>query len=152
MQLGPTIISEPKRRHVKHPKVTQKNAEKSSFTVQKDAVKAVSMSQISESVMTPIVHDNEGTEDSNISDDNSSASDSSSSERNEANGPENEIAKEQAKTKSLSRPLLPPKSLRTTMFDRLETMYGGTIKRTLDIQYRCESLRLCVVSQTLFTG
>ena len=33
-------------------------------------------------------------------------------------------------------PLKPPKTLETTLFDRLETMYGDGIKRVLQVQYR----------------
>lgn len=32
--------------------------------------------------------------------------------------------------------LRPPKTLETTLFDRLEKMYGSAIKRMLEIQYR----------------
>ena len=32
--------------------------------------------------------------------------------------------------------LRPPRTLETTLFDRLETMYGPSIKRMLDVQYR----------------
>ena len=39
-----------------------------------------------------------------------------------------------------SRPLVPklvpPRTLETTLFDRLEKMYGTSIKRMLEIQYR----------------
>ena len=35
-----------------------------------------------------------------------------------------------------SAELRPPKSLETTLFDRLEKMYGGGIKRVLQVQYR----------------
>ena len=34
------------------------------------------------------------------------------------------------------RGLRPPRSLETTLFDRLETMYGPSIKRMLNVQYR----------------
>jgi len=32
--------------------------------------------------------------------------------------------------------LVPPKTLETTLFDRLEAMYGAGIKRMLEVQYR----------------
>lgn len=32
--------------------------------------------------------------------------------------------------------LMPPRTLETTLFDRLEKMYGPGIKRLLDVQYR----------------
>ena len=45
----------------------------------------------------------------------------------------------ESKTRSKStkqRSLRPPRSLETTMFDRLEKMYGPGIKRMLNVQYR----------------
>ena len=32
--------------------------------------------------------------------------------------------------------LVPPRTLETTLFDRLEAMYGESIKRMLEVQYR----------------
>ena len=32
--------------------------------------------------------------------------------------------------------LVPPRTLETTLFDLLEAMYGGSIKRMLEVQYR----------------
>jgi len=41
------------------------------------------------------------------------------------------------RTKKIRDPVLrPPKTLETTLFDRLEKMYGSAIKRMLQIQYR----------------
>ncbi|KAF8468763.1 hypothetical protein JB92DRAFT_1980020 [Gautieria morchelliformis] len=71
--------------------------------------------------------------------DNCSVADSSSDMESEtqADVPETKVTQEQAEAKSTSRSLLrPPKSLATTMFDRLETMYGGAVKRMLEAQYR----------------
>lgn len=39
-------------------------------------------------------------------------------------------------TKKLQPVLVPPRTLETTLFDRLEQMYGSRIKRMLEIQYR----------------
>jgi len=50
---------------------------------------------------------------------------------------------ETTKTKNIDSPptkkpvLLPPRTLEITLFDRLEQMYGSSIKRVLEIQYRC---------------
>ena len=38
--------------------------------------------------------------------------------------------------------LRPPRTLETTLFDRLEKMYGPSIKRMLNVQYRCLSYSL----------
>lgn len=41
------------------------------------------------------------------------------------------------RTRKIRDPMLrPPKTLETTLFDRLEKMYGSYIKRMLEIQYR----------------
>jgi DNA polymerase alpha-associated DNA helicase A len=41
------------------------------------------------------------------------------------------------RTRKIRDPILrPPKTLETTLFDRLEKMYGSSIKRMLEIQYR----------------
>ena len=41
------------------------------------------------------------------------------------------------------RPVLkPPQTLETTLFDRLERLYGQGIKRVLQIQYRCVMIKV----------
>jgi DNA polymerase alpha-associated DNA helicase A len=40
-------------------------------------------------------------------------------------------------TRKLRTGLQPPRTLETTLFDRLEKMYGPGIKRILNVQYRC---------------
>ena len=54
-----------------------------------------------------------------------------------ADAPENENPSESPKKRSSKRPgLRPPRTLETTLFDRLERMYGPGIKRLLNVQYR----------------
>ncbi|KAF8892891.1 AAA domain-containing protein [Infundibulicybe gibba] len=48
--------------------------------------------------------------------------------------------------------LVPPKSLETTLFDRLEKMYGGGIKRLLDVQYRMHAQICEFPSTTLYAS
>ena len=49
----------------------------------------------------------------------------------------------QTVVKALRRgPLEPPRTLETTLFDRLEKMYGPGIKRLLNVQYRYDMLPL----------
>ncbi|KAF8506254.1 AAA domain-containing protein [Gautieria morchelliformis] len=132
MQLGPTIISDGNRRHAKHTKVTQKMPEKSTSNARKSTLKTESVVQVCQSVGTMAIVGESGETD------NSSVADSSSETESEtqADVPA-KVTREQAEAKSTSRSLLrPPKSLATTMFDRLETMYGGAVKRMLDVQYR----------------
>ncbi|PPQ95376.1 hypothetical protein CVT26_008221 [Gymnopilus dilepis] len=46
--------------------------------------------------------------------------------------------------------LVPPKTLETTLFDRLEAMYGSSIKRMLEVQYRMHDLICSFPSKTLY--
>ena len=55
----------------------------------------------------------------------------------ESTAPEPEHSNEPAKKKSSKHSgLRPPRTLETTLFDRLERMYGPGIKRLLNVQYR----------------
>lgn len=47
-----------------------------------------------------------------------------------------EASKKLAATTVKARSLRPPRSLETTLFDRLERLYGPGIKRVLKVQYR----------------
>ncbi|KAF9523770.1 AAA domain-containing protein [Crepidotus variabilis] len=49
-----------------------------------------------------------------------------------------------------SEKLVPPKTLETTLFDRLESMYGAGIKRMLDVQYRMHQQICSFPSDTLY--
>ncbi|KAJ7845929.1 AAA domain-containing protein [Mycena leptocephala] len=48
--------------------------------------------------------------------------------------------------------LRPPRTLETTLFDRLEKMYGSTIKRMLQVQYRMHSDICAFPSKTLYSS
>jgi DNA polymerase alpha-associated DNA helicase A len=62
------------------------------------------------------------------------------------------LSKEQKKDAKASRPvrihgsgtLRPPRTLETTLFERLERMHGSDIKRMLDVQYRCVLSHSCI--------
>ena len=45
--------------------------------------------------------------------------------------------------------LVPPRTLETTLFDRLEAMYGASIKRMLEVQYRFVMLNLPALTRRL---
>lgn len=48
-----------------------------------------------------------------------------------------EAEEDSSATPTKDKPLLrPPRTLETTLFDRLERMYGSKIKRMLQVQYR----------------
>ncbi|KAF8186355.1 P-loop containing nucleoside triphosphate hydrolase protein, partial [Pholiota molesta] len=46
--------------------------------------------------------------------------------------------------------LVPPRTLETTLFDRLEGMYGASIKRMLEVQYRMHDQICAFPSKTLY--
>lgn len=46
----------------------------------------------------------------------------------------------------------PPRTLETTLFDRLEKMYGPSIKRMLNVQYRMHSQICAFPSKTLYSS
>ncbi|WVQ79994.1 hypothetical protein IAT38_002095 [Cryptococcus sp. DSM 104549] len=49
-----------------------------------------------------------------------------------------------------SPPLAPPRTLETTLFERLETLYGSGIKRVLQVQYRMNEHIASFPSKTLY--
>ncbi|KAJ3818720.1 P-loop containing nucleoside triphosphate hydrolase protein [Lentinula raphanica] len=55
--------------------------------------------------------------------------------------------------RSTKTPVLrPPRTLETTLFDRLESMYGPGIKRMLNVQYRMHNQICTFPSQTLYSN
>ncbi|KAJ3757511.1 P-loop containing nucleoside triphosphate hydrolase protein [Lentinula raphanica] len=56
-------------------------------------------------------------------------------------------------TRSTKTPVLrPPRTLETTLFERLESMYGPGIKRMLNVQYRMHKQICTFPSQTLYSN
>ena len=133
MQLPPTIISIDKpRKDKKQPKPQASNTKST-----KTNPKALSVASPKVEETIPNDTDAEASE---------SESDSEESEEDELqpNAPSptvdekiTEKAKSKPKKKETRRGILrPPRTLETTMFDRLEKMYGPSIKRMLTVQYR----------------
>jgi len=65
-----------------------------------------------------------------------SSSSTSSEEDEEDEGEDIALPKRTVPQRPERSLLRPPKTLGTTMFDRLESMYGQKIKKMLDVQYR----------------
>lgn len=63
----------------------------------------------------------------------------STASSDEDEGPSNSVQPVRSRK---SPRLMPPKSLEVTLFQRLERMYGPSIKRMLTIQYRCGTSNL----------
>ncbi|KDR77130.1 hypothetical protein GALMADRAFT_66085 [Galerina marginata CBS 339.88] len=80
--------------------------------------------------------------------------DDSNSDSSESSELEEAVAEASApsslKNKSPVVKLIPPKTLETTLFDRLEAMYGANIKRMLEVQYRMHEQICAFPSKTLY--
>lgn len=109
MQLPPTILSNDKKKPKSDSKSTKLAPKKG-----------------------PVPKDSAGSEDEDSSSDSSRTDDS-------ANLGDQGLAQATGSLSLHSRPsikLTPPRTLETTLFDRLEGMYGASIKRMLEVQYR----------------
>ncbi|KAF8504182.1 P-loop containing nucleoside triphosphate hydrolase protein [Hysterangium stoloniferum] len=148
MQLGPTIISEGNRRHARD-KATK---------LAKQAIKttmANSPKDQTQQTVTPKA--NSGSEENDGVSSGSSSADSGSDSSSPEKLEENRLVSKSAGTNPVggitSKSLLrPPKTLGTTMFERLELMYGQKIKRMLDVQYRMNAKIATFPSKTLYNS
>ncbi|KAJ7600920.1 AAA domain-containing protein [Mycena floridula] len=85
--------------------------------------------------------------------DNTKAASSKSIESNDEESDSNDSVMDEApsvKPKQKIPVLRPPRTLETTLFDRLERMYGPKIKRMLQVQYRMHSQICEFPSKTLY--
>ncbi|KAL5497984.1 hypothetical protein ACEPAH_2915 [Sanghuangporus vaninii] len=73
--------------------------------------------------------------------------DDESSAESRAESSENEVPR----TKANARALRPPKNLSVTLFERLEKMYGASIKRMLEVQYRMND-KICEFPSKVLYG
>ncbi|KAJ7764583.1 AAA domain-containing protein [Mycena maculata] len=84
--------------------------------------------------------------------------DSSDSEQSSVDEPEPEVSSDKQKNDKVAvsdkrLPVLrPPRTLETTLFDRLEKMYGAKIKRMLQVQYRMHADICAFPSATLYSS
>lgn len=62
------------------------------------------------------------------------------------------VKKDAVKSQAGKRLLRPPHSLETTLFDRLERMYGPGIKRMLNVQYRMHAQIASFPSKVMYRG
>ncbi|KAF7329748.1 AAA domain-containing protein [Mycena kentingensis (nom. inval.)] len=135
MQLPPTVLSVDKREKKATPKTTE---------AKKPADKKKEKSQ--PAPPPPVESESEPSD----SDDGASAVEEE--EKQDKAAPKPKPVKEaKPKTKQNHAPLLkPPRTLETTLFDRLEKMYGKTVKRMLQVQYRMHQDICAFPSQTLY--
>ncbi|KAI0709241.1 P-loop containing nucleoside triphosphate hydrolase protein [Earliella scabrosa] len=143
MQLPPTILSIDKKDKTAKGKATSKPTPTSS-----KAKKAAGKTVQTEAAREPSVE--------NELDDNSTNEDNSASDEEE----DSELTVDSAKPvksapkdprKAGSKPILrPPRSLETTLFERLEKMYGPGIKRMLTVQYRMHAQIAAFPSKVMY--
>lgn len=140
MQLPPTIISLNERTKQNKAKKT-KSAPSESKTAKKTTVStAPSTKVLPDPATSTSVEENQD----DLSDLSSSSEDEDevvgAVDVSEPTVPpstkEGKACSSQKKKKTAIRELRPPRTLETTLFDRLERMYGPGIKRMLDVQYR----------------
>ncbi|KAN0094675.1 AAA domain containing protein [Tylopilus felleus] len=159
MQLPPTILSldkhEKKNNQAKSPEKQRKNGSEN-----KGAPTKFSELDKSKGPLTSSTADGQEDETA-LSSETGSDSDSESVRGDAviaedttvppAETPENPT--DRPKKKSSSRPgLRPPRTLETTLFNRLERMYGPGIKRLLNVQYRMHALICQFPSKTLYAS
>jgi DNA polymerase alpha-associated DNA helicase A len=77
-----------------------------------------------------------GPRDTDSSQARASDEDSDSETSSSEGGLADEVAQISVSSRPLAPKLIPPRTLETTLFDRLEKMHGTSIKRMLAIQYR----------------
>ena len=132
MQLPPTIISIDKNRKEKSkgkvsPDSKATTAKKSSTSTTKPTGKPTS----------EVVAKGEDDDEASASEGQSSSSDDEGDPALTADPDEPLKSAPKDPRKAGSRPVLrPPRTLETTLFERLENMYGPGIKRMLTVQYR----------------
>ena len=143
MQLPPTILSlgkhEKKKKQEKQSENQRKNGSESEGVSTK-------LSEPDKSKASSTDNGQEDVTDSSSETGSDSESESGSIHEEEviveeatvraADAPENLSESPKKKRSSKRSGLRPPRTLETTLFDRLERMYGPRIKRLLNVQYR----------------
>ncbi|EPS95334.1 hypothetical protein FOMPIDRAFT_1132627 [Fomitopsis schrenkii] len=141
MQLPPTILSTNKKRDKK---AVAKKSEKTNIA---KASKERTGSRKPSSDMSKPPVDKEDVSAQEIDDNSSSTSEDDIDGDNAPAMPSNDTTS----TRRLrTNGLTPPRSLETTLFDRLEKMYGPGIKRLLNVQYRMHAQIAAFPSKTMY--
>ncbi|KAF8635577.1 hypothetical protein AX15_000227 [Amanita polypyramis BW_CC] len=149
MQLPPTILSLSNNgKEMKGSKVQgQKHVKKPATSAKKDTKTSASEDVEPTVIGEEVIEGNE--------------SDNQTSDSGSGDGVLDEVANQISETslsdndalKTIKNPALrPPKTLETTLFDRLERMYGPSIKRMLEIQYRMHKQICTFPSKTLYSS
>ncbi|THU84385.1 P-loop containing nucleoside triphosphate hydrolase protein [Dendrothele bispora CBS 962.96] len=161
MQLPPTILSLDKKKDKPSKKTMGNKAQKGGSKVTKsDKTKTVGKGKGGEKSKNTKVGSGSETQDQDIqpppdsedSGDEDSGADTEAKEDEEAPKTKTTKVNSSSKTTVYPRPLRPPHTLETTLFDRLERIYGPSIKKMLDVQYRMHEKICEFPSKTLYEG
>lgn len=141
MQLPPTILSVDQLKKKAKNDATTKGMAKGPN--KKSTKASLSVKQSDETIEEPPASDTEVTSDSGADDEDLST-------KEEGKTPT--AARKDAAKKRVRGPqsLRPPRTLETTMFDRLEKMYGPGIKRMLNVQYRMHAQIAAFPSKVMY--
>ncbi|KAI0729482.1 P-loop containing nucleoside triphosphate hydrolase protein [Fomitopsis betulina] len=141
MQLPPTILSTNKKRDKK---ALSKMSEKKNLT--KPSKESTGSRKPSSDIFKPPA-EKEDASAQEVDDDSSSTSEDEMDEDQSRAILSNDTS---STRKSRSNGLTPPRSLETTLFDRLEKMYGPGIKRLLNVQYRMHAQIAAFPSKVMY--
>ncbi|KAI0088229.1 P-loop containing nucleoside triphosphate hydrolase protein [Irpex rosettiformis] len=141
MQLPPTILSVDQHR----------KSEKKALPSQKEQTQTAMKPPVTAKDIEPVIPESEN---STVSDEESSSSKSETEDEEDEEPP----AAVKAALNKTSKPrklkkkqgLRPPRSLETTLFERLEKMYGPGIKRMLNVQYRMHAQIAAFPSKVMY--
>ncbi|KZT00181.1 P-loop containing nucleoside triphosphate hydrolase protein [Laetiporus sulphureus 93-53] len=160
MQLPPTVLSLDKSRKEKKKVASSKKSPVSTQGPSKKGKLAQSTTAKQKSAEPPTPEEQKPpSSPSSGEPSDSSEDDTSSSEKDDAEDakqPEQSAAssglEKKKPAKSKPQGLRPPRSLKTTLFERLEKMYGPDIKRMLTVQYRMHAHIAAFPSKVMYHG
>ncbi|KAG0698331.1 AAA domain-containing protein [Suillus ampliporus] len=153
MQLPPTILSIEKHDKKTTGTAASKKSEKSAAAADgqnKSQESTASQPQLPEEDESTSSDTDSGAE--SIKGDEIMAQDAAIESSTEAGSQPKEEPKRIQKKANRRTGLRPPRTLETTLFDRLERMYGPDIKRLLNVQYRMHSQICQFPSKTLYAS
>ncbi|KZT63490.1 P-loop containing nucleoside triphosphate hydrolase protein [Daedalea quercina L-15889] len=145
MQLPPTILSADKKRKTKVGRKVSKGK-----PAPKDAKRSVAKSPDNATSRVTSQTTNEETDSNEQKSSDSDFGSSSDADIDKAKAPAIPTADKESSRIFRSNGLQPSRSLETTLFDRLEKMYGPGIKRLLNVQYRMHSQIAAFPSRVMY--
>lgn len=151
MQLPPTILSIDKHKKKTSGTATPKKSASTVNTQEKSRESTASKPQLPEEDESTSLGDADSEVES-VKGDEIMAQDATIEVSEGGSQPNPKPEKKSQKEAKERTGLRPPRTLETTLFDRLERMYGPDIKRLLNVQYRMHSQICQFPSKTLYAS